>query len=189
VTDSILRDAAKIYSPFNLRETRRLRGYVADVEEFVQSSFFRSGNQKLTLSAGMGGPLQSSITYPGEEAVRAVVALFRQLYNHHEPTSFHQILKLLSHHAHELGSEHCEAAVGELKALRDWEKQALTPAMELKLQHTTQDGSVVHEENYTPEVLIDLFLHGKYLHKGKKSPIGSPRGRARTCSSGPSSTG
>lgn len=165
-TDSVLRLAAVIYTPFDAQETRRLRGYIVDVEELVGSTFFQPGEQKLTLSAEMGGPLQSSLTYPGEEAVRAVVGLFRQLYNHHEPTSFHQILKLLSRHAHERGSEHRAAAVAELKALREWEKQALRPTIALKWQHARADGSIAYEEDLTPEVLIDLFLHGRYLHKG-----------------------
>jgi hypothetical protein len=37
--DSVLRLAADISSPFDPRETRRLRGYVADVEELVASAF------------------------------------------------------------------------------------------------------------------------------------------------------
>lgn len=100
--------------------------------------------------------------------MRSVVGLFRQLYNHHEPTSYHQILKLLSRHAHERGSAHRDAAVVELKALREWEKEALRPTMALKWQHLRADGSVAAEEDLTPEVLIDLFLHGRYLHKGNE---------------------
>lgn len=165
-TESVLRLAGDIYTPFDVRETRRLRGYITDVEELVGSKFFQPREQKLTLSAEMGGPLQSSLTYPGEEAVRAVVGLFRQLYNHHEPTSYHQILKLLSRHAHERGSEHRDAAVAELKALREWEKEALRPTIALKWEHARPDGSIAHEDDLTPEILIDLFLHGKYLHKG-----------------------
>ncbi len=168
VSDSILREPAKIYAPFDPRETGRLRQYVADVDDLVQSSFFRPGDLKLTLSGNMSGAMQSSIEYPGEEAVRAVVGLFRQIYNHHEPTSYHQIIKLLSRHAKELGSPHRDAAIAELKGLLNWEKQALIPEVELKLQRTAQDGTVVFEEDYTPKVLIDLFLHGKYLHKGNE---------------------
>jgi hypothetical protein len=167
-TDSVLRLAAEIYAPFDAQETRRLQGYMTDVEQLVGSKFFQPGEQKLTLSAEMDGPLQSSLTYPGEEAVRAVVGLFRQLYNHHEPTSYHQILKLLSRHAHERGSEHRDAAVAELKALREWEKEALRPTIALKWEHARPDGSIAYEEDLTPEVLIDLFLHGKYLHKGNE---------------------
>jgi hypothetical protein len=168
MTDSVLRLAAEIYSPFDAGEARRLRTYVADVEELVGSTFFQPGEHKLTLSAEMGGPLQSTLAYPGEEAVRAVVGLFRQLYNHHELTSYHQILKLLSRHAHERDSQYRDAAVAELKALRDWEKDALRPTIALKWQHARPDGSIAYEEELTPEVLIDLFLHGKYLHKGNE---------------------
>jgi hypothetical protein len=121
--DSVLRLAAEIYSPFDARETRRLRTYVVDVEEFVGSAFFQPGERKLTLSAEMGGPLRSTLLYPGEEAVRAIVGLFRQLYTHREPTSYHQILKLLSRHAHERGSEPRQAAVAELRTLREWRRR------------------------------------------------------------------
>ena len=168
MSESVMRLAAEIYSPFDVRESRRLRSYIADVEELVGSAFFHKGEQKLTLSAEMGGELHSVLTYPGEEAVRAVVGLFRQLYNHREPTSYHQILKLLSQHVHERGSEHRDAAVAELKSLREWEKEALQPVIALKWKHARPDGSIAYEEDLTPEVLIDLFLHGKYLHKGNE---------------------
>lgn len=161
--DSVLRLADEIYSPFDTRETRRLRTYVSDVEELVGSAF-QPGEQKLTLSAEMGGPLQSALVYPGEEVVRAVVGL----YNHHEPTSYHQIIKLLSRHGHDRTSQHRDAAVAELTSLRGWEKDALQPTVGLKWQHARPVGSIAYEEELTPEVLIDLFLHGKYLHKGKK---------------------
>ena len=100
--------------------------------------------------------------------MRAVFGLFRQLYNQHEPTSYSQIIKLLSRHAHERGSQHRDAVVAELKALREWEKDALRPTIALKWQHARPDGSVAYEEDLTPQVLIDLFLHGKYLHKGNE---------------------
>ena len=92
----------------------------------------------------------------------------KRLYNHHEPTSYHQIIKLLSRHAHERGSQRRDAAVAELKALREWEKDALRPTIALKWQHARPDGSIAYEEDLTPEVLIDLFLHGKYLHKANE---------------------
>jgi len=88
MTDSVLRLAAQIYAPFDERESRRLRQYVAGVEELVASAFFQPGEQTLTLSADLGGQLKSTLVYPGEEAVRAVVGLFRQLYNRQEPTSY-----------------------------------------------------------------------------------------------------
>jgi len=166
--ESILRLAEEIYTPSDPSETRRLRGYISDVEELVGSRFFQLEEQKLTLSAEIGGPLQSTLVYPGEEAVRAVVGLFRQLHNHHEPTSYHQILKLLSRHAHERSSEHRDAAVAELKGLREWEKDALRPTIALKWEHVRPDGSIADAEDLTPAVLIDLFLHGKYLHKGNE---------------------
>ncbi len=165
--DSILRKAADIYASFDVRETRRLRDFVADVEALVSSSFFQPGNQTLKISGEAGQPVQSNLQYPGEEAVRAIVGLFRQLYNHREPTSYHQILKLLSEHAHQRNSAGRDLVIADLRKLRDCEKEALAPTIDLKWQHVRPDGST-YEEQLTPEVLIDLFLHGKYLHKGNE---------------------
>jgi hypothetical protein len=63
--DSVRRLAADLYSPFAARETRTLRGYIADVEELVASAFFQSGQQTLTVSCEMGGPLQKHAHLPG----------------------------------------------------------------------------------------------------------------------------
>jgi hypothetical protein len=113
-------------------------------------------------------PARTSRRTSGARVVERPVGLFRQLYNHHEPTSFHQILKLIGQHAHERAWVHRDAATAELKALREWEKHALKPTAALRWQHTAPDGSIVSEEDLTPEVLIDLFLHGKYLHNGNE---------------------
>jgi hypothetical protein len=48
-TESVLRLAADIYTPFCTQETRRLRSYIADVEELVGSTFLQPGEQKRTL--------------------------------------------------------------------------------------------------------------------------------------------
>lgn len=167
--DSVLRQPRQIYAPFDIGETRRLRQYVADVEELVGSSFFSPGEETLTLTSELGGPLQTKLTYAGEEAVRAIVGLFRQLYNHHEPTSYHQTLKLLIEHAWEKQGPLREQAVEELRGLRAWEKEALRPTVAMKTQTTGADGQVVNEEELTPTVLIDLFLHGRYLQGNEKS--------------------
>lgn len=162
---SILVQAHAIYEPFDQRETGRLRGYVEDVEELISSRFFGEGTLSLSISIETGGSVTSTLQYPGEEALRAVVGLFRQLYNHHEPTSYHQILKLLSCHVLR-DSEHRRAAVGELREFRDAEKEALKPKLALDLREVSPTGDDSKERSYTPAVLIDLFLHGKYLHKG-----------------------
>jgi hypothetical protein len=167
VTDSPLSHAAEVYAAFDRTETHRLCQYVADVEELVTSSFFAAGNHSVTISGSTDESLTTTLTYPGEEAVRAVVGIFRQLYLHHEPTSYHQILKLLGRHVHERDSSLRDAATAALRELRDWEKEVLKPKIALSMEHGAADGSSV-QEDLTPAVLIDLFLHGKYLHKGNE---------------------
>lgn len=163
----MLRQAGQIYVAFDVKETRRLRQYVADVEELVGSSFFSPGKEMLTLSSELGAPLQTQLTYAGEEAVRAIVGLFRQLYNHREPTSYNQILKLLSKHADDHNGPLQDQAIEALRELQKWEKNALRPTVALNWRHVGPEGQV-REEVLTPAVLIDLFLHGRYLHKGNQ---------------------
>jgi hypothetical protein len=165
--DDVLALASEIYSPFDRQESRRLRQYVADVEEFVGSRFFDSGEQSVTVSWEQGGPLKSEIVYPGEEAVRAVVGLFRQLYSPGEPTSFISIMKLLSSHVHTRDSVYRDAALSDLKELRKWPQEELRPHVGMTMRTRRADASI-EVENYTPTLLIDLFLHGKYLHKGNE---------------------
>jgi hypothetical protein len=166
VPESCLALAAEIYEPFDLLETKRLRTYVQDVADLITSSFFQTGSQTLTLSFSMGHPLTTRLDYPGEEAVRAVVGLFRQLYNRHEPTSFGQTLKLLRRHVRGDDAPYRDAALTELKELRRWEREALRPRIGLTWTHLRPDRTVASREEFTPEILIDLFLHGHYLHKG-----------------------
>jgi hypothetical protein len=68
------------------------------VETLVSSRFFDGLKLAVTVGEpGVGDTLQA----PEDETVRAVVGLFRTLYNDHEPTSYAAILKLVSPHAHE----------------------------------------------------------------------------------------
>jgi hypothetical protein len=50
---SPLEHASDIYSPFAPADTRRLRKFVADVEELAASSFFENPGNKITISGGV----------------------------------------------------------------------------------------------------------------------------------------
>jgi hypothetical protein len=148
---------AQIYSPFDAAEVKRLRNYVADVEGLRHSTFFKNPNTSLRISGHVDQPLTAALDYPGEEAVHAVVGRFRQIHNHSEPTSYNQVLKLLGRHVHERESPLQLQAQAALKKLRDWEGEVA------KISGVAID---VNGEALTGPILIDLFLHGHYLHKG-----------------------
>jgi hypothetical protein len=106
--------ADEIYAPFSVVEVRRLRTFAGDVERFLASAFFKDLKLSATLGTpdGMGG-LTESLEYPGEEAVHAVSGLFRSLYNHKDPASFHKTLNLLSEHVRARKSPLEDQALGD----------------------------------------------------------------------------
>lgn len=156
--ESPLQLASEIYAPFDGAETRRLRHFVADVEGLRHSALFSNPTNIVTISAGINQPLKEKLEFAGEEAVHAVVGRFRQIYNRHEPTSYSQTLKLLGRHVHDRPSPHQREALDALKELRDSEDEARksTSGIEIKVNNDVMTGPV----------LIDLFVHGHYLHKG-----------------------
>jgi hypothetical protein len=169
VSDSPLEQARVIYAPFDQAETRRLRQFVADVEELAASSFFQAPGGKITISGGVDLPLTTDLPYAGEEAVRAVVGIFRQLYSHKEPTSFNALRNSLSEHIRQHPSPLQRDALDAIKELHAVEKQILRGEGQIALVTTRRqaDGTEVSEK-LTPRLLIELFLHGHYLHKGNE---------------------
>src|ERR1700722_1844741 len=150
---SPLERVAEVYSPFDHAEAKRLRTYVADVEALVASSFFHGPRLSVTIGEpGVGDTLEG----PDDEATRAVAGLFRSLYADHEPTSYNATLKLLSRHARDQECLRQREVIAELRALRKLKTQALVSGG----MTITSSG-----RELTPEVLIDVFLHGRYLHK------------------------
>ena len=160
MSESPLEHAAEIYAPFDARETARLRQFVTDVEELAASSFFDSPGQKFKLAwSADDETLTTELPYAGEEAVRAVVPLFRQLYADREPTSYVQVMNLLSRHIKARESDLQADAIKALRELRRWPNEILaSPGIKL----------VMNDEVLSPAVLVDLFLHGHYLHKGNE---------------------
>src|SRR3954452_5896363 len=86
----------EIYGRFSAAETRALRRYVELVGELAESSFFKNPGNKVTITGGTDEALRAEMDYAGEESVRAVVPVFRMLYNGQEPTSFTKVRKMLA---------------------------------------------------------------------------------------------
>lgn len=159
--ETVLDRPREVFAPFDAREARRLDEFVADVETFATSSFFNRPSVGVTLGwQGAGHPLTTALDYAGEEAVRAVVPVFRQLYAHNEPTSMVTLFNLLAEHVRARGGPLEDEALAALKEFRVAQRQVLRgeggPAL------------ILNDRRLTPEVLIDLFLHGHYLHKGNE---------------------
>lgn len=94
-------------------------------------------------------------SYAGERAVRNAAVLFRSLYNDHEASSYNHVINLLTAHLRE--SPRRQEALDALRALRKWKGEVLRmPGVAVS----------INGEDLMPEKLIDLWLHGRYLHKG-----------------------
>jgi hypothetical protein len=156
--ESPLESAAEIYRPFDAAEVKRLRAFVADVEGLSESALFTDQTNVFKISGEINQPIKQELEYPGEEAIHAAVGRFRSLYNSNELTSYSQILKLLGRHAHEHESPRQREALDALKDLRKWEGEALAESSGIEINF---NGEVL-----TAPVLIDMFFHGHYLHKG-----------------------
>ena len=110
-----------IYAPFNARELRRLRRFLNRVEALHTSSFFAhpAYQMKGELSLATGIVENVRVDSPGEEAVRAVMPMFRELYTDSNPTSAVAVLRLLDGHVRMLGSSLTIQARDELQAWKD----------------------------------------------------------------------
>jgi hypothetical protein len=148
-----LEEPSEVYSRFDDSESRRLLSFADDVKTLVSSRFFDGLKLAVTVGEpGVGDTLQA----PDDETVRAVVGLFRTLYNDHEPTSYVAILKLVSRHAHQRESPRRATAIDELRQLRKLKTQAL------------QAGLVTYSPSgqaLTPRVLVETYINAHYLHK------------------------
>jgi len=154
--DSPLEHPEDVYAPFSANEVKRLHEYVTAVEELVECDLLKSDGWKWKIEGGQANdPVLQHFEYPGERAVRDTAVVFRPLYNDHEASSYNHVIKLLSEHIRE--SPRRQEALDALRALRKWKGEVLRmPGVAFN----------INGDDLTPEKLIDLWLHGRYLHKG-----------------------
>jgi hypothetical protein len=151
---SPLEHVAAIYAPFDAAEARRLRTYVEDMETITGMAFFANPTRSMRIEGGTVQPVTVKLNDIDDEAVHAVMGLFRSLYVPSEPTSYRSIMKLLKRHLCE--SQHREACFHALRDLERWEKEVMASSM------------VRFSLNGTPistHEIITKFLYAQYSHK------------------------
>jgi hypothetical protein len=154
VAESPLEHVAEIYSPFDAAETDRLQTYVLDVETLTQLGFFADPGRSLRREGVKIGN-RINLLDIDEEAVRAVVGLFRSLHLPGERTSFFKTFDMLKRHVVR-GSSRRAPVLRELDAFLHWEKELLD---------RTSTKIVVRGRTITAHEIVDAYLHGHYLHK------------------------
>jgi hypothetical protein len=152
--ESPLEFVTEIYAPFDTAEARHLRTYVDDVETIAGMAFFANPTRSMSIEGGTDQPLTVKLNDIDDEAVYAVVGLFRSLYVPTEPTSYRRTLKLLKRHLRE--SPHREACVRALRDLERWEKE---------VSKTSAVQFIVNETPVSTQEIITMFLNAQYSHK------------------------
>lgn len=149
------------FAPFDAAETRRLRRFVKRVEQLRGSSFFETPGHQITATYAGGGQFNIRAESAGDEAVRAVVGPFRELYTDSEPTSAMSALKLLESHARAADRECNERLIEQLRAVRRAikERRQRDPRG-VFLEEQADGGSAA----VPPHQIIDTWLYGEYLH-------------------------
>src|SRR5690349_17981864 len=98
---SILDTPKSIFRPFSRQESDVLRAFVESVRRLGAMRFFEEVPQQATQKFDNNG-MSSEMDEPDDEAVRAAITQFRQIYDHKEPNSFQRAMKVLKRSAHEL---------------------------------------------------------------------------------------
>lgn len=149
----------KAYDTFTEEEVLRLRRFSRQVRELERSSFFKHpGHQIKATLVGSGQAREIRVDSPGEEAVRAVVLIFRELYTDSNETSARAVLNILERRARTHGTIASGQVRHELKELRDelTHRKRVDPRMGLLVEG--REGPVPPNES------IDLLLNGDYFH-------------------------
>jgi hypothetical protein len=149
------------FAPFDAAETRRLRRFANRVEQLRGSSFFETPGHQITATYAGGGLFNIRAESAGDEAVRAVIGLFRELYTDSEPTSAMSALKLLESHARSAGRDRNERLIEQLRALRTAIKARRQQDPRGVFLEEQADGGTAA---VPPDQIIDMWLYGEHLH-------------------------
>jgi hypothetical protein len=161
MSGSVLDDPESIYRPFSREESAVLRAFVADVRRLGAMRFFTEVPQTATQRFGEEG-MASEMDEPDDEAVRAAITQFRQIYNPHEPHSFKKAIDVLKASANDRDGPHRDEAITLLKGHQDAARKAVQMGIGLGIAFERPDGV----EDVGPREIIDAYFHGHYLHSG-----------------------
>jgi len=124
---------------------------------------FKEVPTQATQRFGQGG-MYGEMEEPNDEAVRAAITQFRQIYAHNEPHSFQKALKLLKRSAHDHDGPERAETIALLDGHLDAEREALNRGIGLGIVLERPTGS----QSIDTRTIIDAYFHGHYLHSGNK---------------------
>lgn len=152
-------DAAGAFTRFEPEELSVLRRYHRLCRAIRESTFFQ---QPVRFHFGVDG---ETLEHAGYDALRSMLADFRQLWMKREPTRFEKILELLRSHAEERGSGASAQAIIELDALAERNEEARSRPM---MSFVDPDNPMKVIENVPAEQAIDDWLYSGPFHLNPK---------------------
>ncbi len=101
---------------------------------------------------------------PDDEAVRAAVSAFRQIYTETEPTSAAGLLNLLHRSVRQRGSSERQEALAAISVLKGWMSDTVSAGIGFGI--VFDHGHKQHAVD--PREILDAYFHGHYLHSGNE---------------------
>jgi hypothetical protein len=161
---SPLEQPAEVYEPFTDQEREVLNTFVGNVRSLGKMRFFDQVPKTASVTYDSAGA-RPEMVEPEDEAVRAAITLFRQIYTSTEPASAAAALKILKRRIRGRPGPHQTEALAAVKELRSWLHEILEHGIGLGIVFERPSGS----DPITPRRILDAYFHGHYLHSGNKT--------------------
>jgi hypothetical protein len=123
--------------------------------------FFEQVPRKASITFDERG-LRSEMDEPDDEAVRAAITQFRQIYDHDEPNSFHKAMNLLKRSAHEHDGAQRDEVIALLDGHLDAGQVAMGAGVGIGIVFEHPEG----QQQMDSRRIINAYFHGHYLHSG-----------------------
>jgi hypothetical protein len=163
VADGPLFDVAQAFTPFDERETRRMRRYRDKAKELSECEMLGAS---LTLDVKPGEKRdESGVTHEGGRALRSdLLMMFRPLYfnSKRDVSGFLKVAAMLRRHAEDKGGDAGEKAA---EMIADYEAGHYEALAQANIFEIRVEGG---EEVLSPKFLLKLFLHGGDFHMDER---------------------
>lgn len=157
---------AEVYQPFTAEEREVLSTFVGNVRSLGKMRFFDQVPKSASISYDDASS-RAEMIEPEDEAVRAAITLFRQIYTSAEPASAAAALKILKRRIRGRSGPYQAEALEAIKELRSWLNQILERGIGLGIVFERPTGP----DPITPRRILDAYFHGHYLHSGNKTTL------------------
>lgn len=157
---------AEVYEPFTAPEREVLGTFVGNVRSLGKMRFFEQVPKSASITYDNTGP-RAEMVEPEDEAVRAAITLFRQIYTSTEPASAAAALKILKRRVRGRPGPYQAEALEAIKELRSWLNEILDRGIGLGIVFERPSGS----DAITSRRILDAYFHGHYLHSGNKTKL------------------